>query len=100
MHMRAKKIDVMHKKFGESEGNQCRTCCHLISGQYRGKWYHKCKLYGMSLSEATDWRLKYPACGAYNVPEDKLDVWTVLEKVVRERNSEPPLEGQVKLDDV
>lgn len=54
----------------------------------------------MSNSEATDWRLKYQACGAYNVPEDKLDVWTAIEKVVRERNSEPPLQGQVGLEDV
>jgi hypothetical protein len=53
----------------------------------------------MSHSEATDWRLKYPACGAYNVPEDRLDVYSpYLMNLIRERNDEPPIEGQIRLE--
>ena len=97
--MTVRKIDAMHRRFGPHEGAQCRDCCHLISGDYRGKRYHKCKLYGISHSEATDWRLKYPACGAYNVPEERLDVYSpYLMNLIRERNADPPIEGQIKLE--
>ena len=93
-----RKIFAMHRTYGKSEGKQCRDCCNLIGGDYHGKRYYKCKLYGVSRSDATDWRLKYPACGAFNIPGNELDVWTVLERVVRERNPEPPLEGQTTLE--
>ena len=96
--MNARKIDAMHRTYGMNENHQCRDCCNLIGGDYRGKRYYKCKVYGISRSEATDWRLKYTACGAFNIPADKLDVWAVLERVVHERNSESPLEGQMRLE--
>jgi len=46
---------------------QCRSCQHLIcGGRIR---FFKCALYGDSASEATDWRKKWPACGAYQPKE-------------------------------
>lgn len=97
--MKARKIEAMHKRFGKDEAHKCRDCCHLISGDYRGRRYHKCNLYGMSRSEATDWRLSYAACGAYNVPDENVDIWTpILEQVVRERNVELPIDGQIEME--
>lgn len=95
----SRKIDTMHMAYGKSESNQCRDCCNLIGFDYRGHRYYKCKLYGISHSEATDWRLKYSACGAYNIPANKLDVWDTLKRAVRERNPEPPLEGQIRVEE-
>ena len=99
--MAARKIDAMHKRFGRDEAHKCRDCCHLISGDYHDRRYHKCGLYGLSHSEATDWRLSYTACGAYNVPDERVDVWTpILAQVVRERRMEPPLEGQIHISEL
>lgn len=96
--MKARKIDAMHRRFGPHVGKQCRDCIHLIGGEYHNRRYYKCKVYGISRSEATDWRLSYPACGAYNVPENELDAFSpYLMQLVRERNAEPPLEGQERM---
>jgi len=37
---------------------QCRFCIHRDSGGYRTKMLHKCKLMGLSHSEASDIRLR------------------------------------------
>ena len=63
-----RKIDAMHKYFGVAPGEHCKGCCHCISGQYRGKNYRKCDVYGMTHSEATDWAQSWLACGLYNKP--------------------------------
>ena len=97
--MKVRKIEAMHRRFGQCNGKQCRDCCHMISGDYHGRRYQKCNLYGVSRSEATDWRLSYPACGAFNVPDDKLDVYSpYLMQIIRERNAEPPIDGQVSME--
>lgn len=94
-----RKIHAMHRRFGTCAGLFCRDCDHLISGDYHNRKYHKCELYGLSHSEATDWRLSYTACGMYNM-EVNLDVATPLfEEIKYQRKSpEPPLEGQVRLE--
>jgi hypothetical protein len=52
----------------------------------------------MSHSEATDWRLKYPACGAYNVPQD-MERWVpMLEQIIHGAKVVPPIEGQTRLE--
>lgn len=62
-----KKIDKMHSLFGITEGKTCKTCKHLKgdTGEYR-----KCRIYGISHSEATDFSLSYEACGMYNKDYD------------------------------
>jgi len=93
-----RKIMAMHKRFGTCGVLRCRDCCHLISGEYHGKRLHKCELYGLSHSEATDWRLSYQACGMYNVPQD-MDRWVpLLEQIIRSPKTAPPIDGQVGLE--
>ena len=77
----------------------CKDCSHLISGDYHDRRYHKCELYGLSHSEATDWRLSYPACGMYNMEVD-IDLWNpILQQIIRESKPiAPPLEGQLSLE--
>lgn len=95
--MTGRKIDAMHKRYGTVD-EKCKVCRWLLRFDYHGKRYYKCKLYGVSHSEATDWRLSYQACGALNIPEDELDAYSpYLMQIIRERNAEPPLEGQISL---
>lgn len=99
--MKTRKIEAMHRRFGESEGLTCKCFKHLISGRYHDKVYHKCELYGMTHSEATDWRLSYTACGMYNM-HVKRSTWVpVIETIIHAPHiPEPPLEGQITLAEI
>ena len=59
--MKIIKIDKMHELFGKSEQDQCKDCMHLIRNGY-----NKCEIYGVTRSEATDWKQKQTACGLFN----------------------------------
>lgn len=47
------------------EGETCRTCGNYMHISYRGRKYNKCPEWILSHSEATDLRLKWPACGRW-----------------------------------
>ena len=96
--MTERKINAMHKLFGTCGIFRCATCKHLIGGKYHDRQYYKCELYGLSHGESTDWRLKYQACGMFNMPID-MDKWVpVLEQIKHApRGPEPPLEGQIRM---
>lgn len=100
MAMIERKIAAMHKRFGTCGVLRCKDCEHLIGGKYRDRQYYKCELYGLSHSEATDWRLANQACGMYNVPQD-MDRWVpLLEQIKHGNRNEPPIKGQVTLNEV
>ena len=96
--MVAKKIDAMHALYGTADGT-CKDCPHLISGRYHDRILHKCEAYGCTHSEATDWRLKYVACGLKNLPLP--DERPVIDRVrgQREYVSEQ-IEGQITLEEL
>lgn len=58
-----RKIDKMQLLFGTTPGEKCRDCYHLKGGVNE---YRKCEVYGESSSEATDWALRWNACGLWN----------------------------------
>lgn len=64
--MAIRKIELMHREFGFSPGNKCRTCDNFIHGRYHTKMLSKCAVYGLTHSEASDWSGRYDACGMYN----------------------------------
>ena len=64
--MNLRKIELMYREFGKTDGATCGTCSNFISGRYHTKYLSKCTVYGCTHSEASDWRKKYPACGCYN----------------------------------
>lgn len=92
-----RKIDLMHKEFGKVPDRKCKDCPHLVSYTANRKWY-KCEVYGESSSEATDWRLKWNACGMIDVAEYK---GIPMIKQVRLLNWKPKediqIDGQVSL---
>jgi len=87
-----RKIEAMYERFGRSEG-KCKDCIHLK----RGSWnYPKCEVYGMTASEASDFRLKYDACGLFNKPyESDIPIIRLLDR----GKNETPIEGQMSLGD-
>ena len=95
--MNAKKIDAMHVRFGTADGT-CKDCPHLVSGRYHDRILHKCEAYGMTHSEATDWRLKWVACGLKNMPlpDDK----PVFDSIRGQREYvAEQIEGQIRMEE-
>ena len=83
------KIDMMHKLFGEIPDRKCKDCQHLCS--YTAS-------HGLSASTATDWRLKWAACGLIDVAEYK---GHTIVKQLKALNWKPrevvEIEGQMNL---
>lgn len=56
----------MRGKFGNGpDGATCGGCAHLVRVG-RNRAYFKCDVYGISSSEATDFRKKWLACGKFS----------------------------------
>lgn len=98
MPMATRKIDIMHQMFGESE-RLCKDCGHFLRMRYRDKLYRKCEVYGVTNSEASDWKASYQACGLFNKPYPYAG-YKVIRYVTPDRKTEvdnEPLEGQLDL---
>lgn len=69
----AEKIALMHQAYGKFSGVRCRTCPHLVAhcnGDCNRVWY-KCRMFGDSAGNATDWRISNEACGAFKISEEE-----------------------------
>lgn len=94
MVLRLKKIDLMHGMFGTSDG-VCAECTHFVKGWYHTRILRKCEIYGLTHSEATDWRQSYQACGLKN----KNTIHQNVYRCVKKQNEFPVvLEGQVEME--
>lgn len=91
--MTIRKIDLMHREFGKLEGKTCKDCSNLYRRKY-DKTYIKCRVYGNSCSEATDWKVSYTACGMFNKEWNGNEI---VRNVTRIKEVAEPLEGQVGL---
>ena len=92
-----RKIEAMHNKYGIVE-NKCKYCCNLCSYRANKVWY-KCKVYGISNSEATDWAQRNIACGMFNIPFDEENEISLLKKI---KHSHSPsidfsIDGQIAI---
>ena len=97
--MALRKIALMYKLFGKCYGHTCRECSNLLKGRYHDCILTKCKVYGLTHSEASDWAGRWQACGMFNRTWDKQPV---IREVVPERKQKEadntPLEGQISLE--
>lgn len=59
-----KRIEDMHTLYGVTPNKTCGTCNHLIRYKQGTTWF-KCGLARQSASTATDWRVKWQACGKW-----------------------------------
>ena len=97
--MIARKIYAMHVRYGTIPEKRCADCPHFIEGYYHDRKYQKCTAYGVSHSEATDWRKKWTACGLVNVPD--FDEACILDRIkVQREHIEQPVPGQLTIEEV
>jgi hypothetical protein len=91
----------MHRLFGEMPDKRCAECKHFISGEYHDRRLFKCELYGLTHSEATDWRKSYTACGLYNMHVKRslwVDVLTRLKWGNAPKAPRPVVDGQIEME--
>lgn len=61
------RINKMHRAYGSmKDGEICKNCEYLLADHYHKK-YFKCEKYNVSRSEASDWRISWPACGKFKL---------------------------------
>lgn len=92
--MTQRKIDAMHQYYGYGPG-RCGNCPHFITKQF-DRTYYKCRAYGDSNSEATDWRKGWTACGLIGRPFP-WDETRVVDRIAPGRPEEKPIEGQTDM---
>lgn len=92
--MATRKIDLMYEMFGRGEG-YCKDCKHFDTYQHHDYQYSKCKIYGVTSSEATDWKQKYEACGLFN--KDYEGDVEIVKLVSGNRSKEEQVQGQMSL---
>ena len=98
--MALRKIDLMHRQFGKCEGHTCRECSNLVKGKYRSKNLIKCKVYGLSHSEASDWAKRWQACGMFNEQWSGKPVMRLIRpsRQEKEEMQSAPIEGQLRME--
>lgn len=89
-----RKIDLMHDLFGIADGI-CRDCNHLCKYTANRTWY-KCEIYGKTSSEASDWRLKWQACGLKGLPKPE-SMRPVIEHSRKNVKEDIQIDGQMSL---
>lgn len=97
--MAIRKIALMYKLFGKRYGHACRECSNLVKGRYHDRTLTKCKVYGLTHSEGSDWAGKWQACGMFNQPWDKQPVIREVRPKRKQKEADNmPLEGQMSLE--
>lgn len=93
--LNGRKIEAMHRLYGAGKG-KCRDCPHLVVN-YWGRNFYKCALYGRSASEATDWRISWPACGLID-RDPEMDNWVPVIKRYERVMTVEQIPGQISME--
>ena len=96
--MALRKIALMHRLFGLCEGHACRECSNFVKGKYHDRTLCKCRVYGMTHSEASDWAGRWQACGMFNRTWDKQPVMREVVPDRKQKEAEEPLDGQIRME--
>lgn len=84
-------VDMMYHLFGMVLSKKCKDCSNL-----ERHMFYKCKCYGVTSSAATDWRLKYIACGLFNREYEGTPVIEIKKHMNRPKD-DTQVKGQMEL---
>ena len=95
-----RKIEAMYKYYGRlSEHVHCKECTNFHRGRVGATVVSKCECYGMTHSEATDWKASNEACGLFNLPYSGTPVIELVKHSSR-RKLESLIEGEVSIEEL
>ena len=99
--MALRKIDLMHKVFGRCPGRRCKDCSNLVKVRVSDMALTKCKVYGLTHSQASDWVQRYEACGMFNKPwgENQTPIIRLVTPENRKEQETKPIEGQMSFEE-
>ena len=64
-----KPVELMRFYYGERSGlHICGECCNFVSYSAGNRKLFKCKAYGVTCSNRSDWAKKWAACGLFDKP--------------------------------
>ena len=96
--MSLRKISLMHYLFGKASGfHICKECKHFEAFRYHTKNLKKCRVYGITASEASDWANKYEACGMFNKDWNGTPIIERARHRIFDKKEEEPIDGQISL---
>ena len=94
----------MHRLYGDGPAeSKCGECVHLVKIK-RDRTYYKCALYGVSNSVATDWRVRWDACGLISHDPEPDNFQPVKDRLhtvpVNEQTRKQPeqIDGQIEME--
>lgn len=95
-----RKIDLMHWMFGKACGvHTCKECSNFVQGWYHTKTLRKCKVYGITHSQASDWAQRYEACGMFNKEWHGNNIIELVRRGAGQPKVDFPLDGQITFED-
>lgn len=98
-----RKIEAMHEEYGTSQ-NLCKCCPHFRRYMTPARRIVlKCRAYGVTRSEATDWRANWPACGMFDKQLPPLSLYVPMIERIRHaerKKPEEPVEGQIGMEEL
>lgn len=95
--LNGRKIEAMYRLYGPGPADKtCGECNNCIRVTPTDRHYNKCRIYGDTACEATDWRQKWPACGMFNRESGEIPV---IERLKHERRPKirMEIEGQTRM---
>lgn len=95
-----KKIDAMHVAFGVSDPERKCSECKYFMEKIWDKKYFKCRIYGDTNSDATDWRKKYSACGLIDGEYTGAPILEYTKRRKPTKGEERPVDGQMEFLDI
>ena len=91
-----KKDEAMREVYG-IEAGVCGDCPHFVNFFAGNKKLFKCKGYGVTSSEATDWKKSAIACGLFTSSIDGLVPLIEQMKHKKKFDANKPVEGQIDM---
>ena len=98
--MALRKIELMQRLFGKCDSHTCGECSNLDEYPYNKRTYRKCKAYGNTGSEASDWAKRWLACGLFNKPWKGKPIMRLVRPTRKDKEDmqNTPIDGQLSME--